>query len=241
MNYDKAPLLDRLASEYVLGTLAGPARRRFVRLLRDLPAARDAVREWEARLNRLSVSSPERVAPPRVWQAIEKRVAAEGAAPVVPWWKRWLTPAVSLAAGFVLALGLVQFMPREIAGEAPPAAQTGVLPESYVGLLTDQSGMPAVLAGSRRHGKDLFVKVLRPQQITPGKVLQLWALPAKGAPFPIGVIPARDKATVPLADISETLFKDVPRLGVTIESAPAAAGAAPTGPFILSGHCVKLW
>jgi anti-sigma-K factor RskA len=241
MNYDKAALLDRLASEYVLGTLAGPARRRFVRLLRDLPAAREAVRDWEARLNRLSVSVPEQPAPPRVWQTIEARVGAAGAVPVVSWWKRWLSPAVALAAGFVLALGLVHFLPREFSGVVPPTAQTGVLPESYVGLLTDQSGMPAVLAGSRRQGKELFVKILKPQAIAPGQVLQLWALPANGAPFPIGAIPAQGKATIPLADTSETLFKDVPRLGVTLESAPATAGAAPSGPFLLSGHCVKLW
>ena len=241
MNYDKAALLDRLASEYVLGTLTGPARRRFVRLLRHSPAARDAVRDWEARLNRLSVSVPGQPAPPRVWQAIETRVGAAGVVPVAPWWKRWLAPAVSLTAGFVLALGLVQFMPREFTGGAPPTAQTGVLPESYVGLLTDQSGVPAVLAGSRRQGKELFVKILQPQAIAPGQVLQLWALPAEGTPFPIGTIPAQGKATIPLADTSETLFKNVPRLGVTLESAPAAVGAVPSGRFVLSGHCVKLW
>jgi anti-sigma-K factor RskA len=241
MNYENPDLLNRLGSEYVLGTLAGPARRRFARLLRDSPAAQDAVRYWEARLDRLSGSVPEQPVPPRVWQAIEARIGAAGATPMMPWWKRWLSPAVSLAAGFVLALGLVQFMPRELSREALPTAQTGVLPESYVGLLTDQSGMPAVLAGSKRHGKALFVKILRPQRIPPGQVLELWALPAAGVPFPIGTIPARDKATIPLAEDSETLFKDVPRLGVTIESAPAAAGAAPSGPFVLSGHCVKLW
>ena len=32
MNYEQAELLDRLAAEYVLGTLRGAARRRFARL-----------------------------------------------------------------------------------------------------------------------------------------------------------------------------------------------------------------
>jgi anti-sigma-K factor RskA len=239
MNYDKPALLDRLASEYVLGTLAGPARRRFVRLLRESQPAREAVRAWESRLNRFSVSLPQRAAPPRVWRAIEARIGGARARPTTLWWTRWLAPGVSLAAGFLLALGLVQMLPRDLSVDALRSEQ--VLPDSYVGLLTDPAGIPAVLAGSRRHGRELFVKVLRPQNVPPDRVLQLWALPAEGAPFPIGTIPARDKATIVLADTSESLFKNVPRLGVTLEPAAAAPGAAPSGAFVLSGHCVKLW
>ena len=50
MNYNRADLLDRLASEYVLGTLHGAARRRFDKLLSESPAARAAVQAWEQRL-----------------------------------------------------------------------------------------------------------------------------------------------------------------------------------------------
>lgn len=35
MNYRNPERIDRLAAEYALGTLRGPARRRFERLLRD--------------------------------------------------------------------------------------------------------------------------------------------------------------------------------------------------------------
>ena len=50
MNLLHAELADRLAAEYVLGTLTGGARRRFDALLPAHPALRRAVAGWETRL-----------------------------------------------------------------------------------------------------------------------------------------------------------------------------------------------
>ena len=58
MNYLLPERLDRLAREYALGTLTGPARRRFERLLRDTPAARSAVEAWQERLSGLASTVP---------------------------------------------------------------------------------------------------------------------------------------------------------------------------------------
>jgi len=117
-----------------------------------------------------------------------------------------------------------------------------MLPQSYVGLLTDSAGMPTVLASSRRHGRQLTVKLLQPVVIPSGSVAQLWALPRDGsAAFPVGVVPGTGSATVALADTSEKLFFNVSRLAVSIEAAPARAGDKPSGDFVLSGPCVKLW
>ena len=56
----------------------------------------------------------------------------------------------------------------------------------------------------------------------------------------MGEEPAKGSATLDLPDSAEKLFFTVARLGVTIE--PAGGDArAPAGPFIASGHCVKLW
>jgi anti-sigma-K factor RskA len=71
-------------------------------------------------------------------------------------------------------------------------------------------------------------------------VLVLWALPRDGKPFVVGSVPAGDKGNIPLADTSEKLFSNVPRLGVSLEAALPAPGAAPSA-FVLTGHCVKLW
>jgi anti-sigma-K factor RskA len=50
MDYARPELADRLAAEYVSGTLRGPARRRFETLLAAHPQLRRTVREWEDRL-----------------------------------------------------------------------------------------------------------------------------------------------------------------------------------------------
>jgi len=120
------------------------------------------------------------------------------------------------------------------------------LPASYVGLLLDAGGKPAVLASSRRHGQRIDVKLLQPLAVPEGRVAQLWGLPKDGgAPFPIGVVPPSPKAPVttplPLPESAEKLFFNTTRLAVSFEPAPASAGARPSGEFVLSGHCVKLW
>jgi anti-sigma-K factor RskA len=67
MRYADPDLRDRLAAEYALGTLRGPARRRFERLLSDDERLRDAAEDWELRLNLLGESAPAVEPPAHVW------------------------------------------------------------------------------------------------------------------------------------------------------------------------------
>lgn len=63
MNYADPELIRQLSAEYVLGTLRGPARRRFERLLDTLPDARAEIGFWEQRLGEFGQELP-RIAPP---------------------------------------------------------------------------------------------------------------------------------------------------------------------------------
>jgi anti-sigma-K factor RskA len=241
MNYLRPERLEALARDYALGTLQGRARRRFERVLAEHAAAAQAVAAWQRRLDTLAATVP-RIAPrPAVWQQLEARLFAAPPVPAVParpWWQRVFgAPALGGAlAGVVLSLAVVQQQPAWLGLE--PAQET--LPQSYVGLLLDGEGRPTVLASSRRHGRSLTVKMLQPLAIPPGQVAQLWALPKDGgAPFAVGTLPAKGSATITLAAPAEKLFFGVTRLAVSFE--PAAGAAAPGTPFVLSGHCVKLW
>ena len=73
--YTKPELRDRLAAEYVLGTLRGRARARFESLLRYDPSLRRTVAEWEASITPLAAAASEIAPPARVWQAISRRIA----------------------------------------------------------------------------------------------------------------------------------------------------------------------
>lgn len=241
MNYLLPERLDRLAREYVLGTLAGRARRRFERVLRSSPAAGVAVAVWQERLAVLEAAAPARQPPESTWQRLEQRLFPERVEPArSSWLGRLFSGRVwgGALAGALLCVVLLRVQPGLIGLE--PSVEA--LPPSYVGLLLDGAGQPTLLASSRRHGRQLTVKMLRPLVVPPGRVAQLWALPRDGAaPFPVGTVPPSGSAVVALADSSEKLFFTVSQLAVSLEPAPAGAGARPSGDYVLIGHCVKLW
>jgi anti-sigma-K factor RskA len=255
MNYLLPERLDRLAREYALGTLAGPARRRFERVLRSSPAAGMAVATWQQRLSVLELSTTPMQPPASNWRGIEQRLFPAAAqatrpSPAVPTkgalqWVRGLLSGrtVGMAfggalAGALLCALLLRNQPDMIGMEP----RIDALPASYVGLLLDKAGKPTLLASSRRQGRQLSVKMLQPIAVAPGQVAQLWALPTDGsAPFPVGTVPEKGSARIALPDVSEKLFFTVSRLAVSVENAPAKAGDKPSGDYVLIGHCVKLW
>jgi anti-sigma-K factor RskA len=250
VNYLLPERLDRLAREYALGTLAGPARRRFERVLRASPAAGMAVAVWQQRLAVLELGTVPKPPPEATWRSLEQRLFPATAPAVAPvpsrptgalhWVRGLFSGRVlgSAVAGALLCVVLLRSQPGVIGMEP----QADVLPQSYVGLLLDPGGKPTLLASSRRQGRLLTVKMLQPITIPAEQVAQLWALPKDGsAAFPVGTVPDKGSARIVLPDASEKLFFSVSQLAVSLEAAPAAAGAKPSADYVLIGHCVKLW
>src|SRR5256886_16572447 len=83
MNYLLPERLERLAREYALGTLAGPARRRFERVLRQTPAALRAVGAWQERLGGLAGAVPPMQPGESVWRGVGERLVG-----LAPGWAR---------------------------------------------------------------------------------------------------------------------------------------------------------
>jgi anti-sigma-K factor RskA len=237
--------LQALAREYALGTLQGGARRRFERLLHESAAARRELAAWQERFAHLAAAVPPMTPREQVWTGLQQRLGLRPAEPVrLPWWQRW-SGGRSLAG--VLGGGLVALVASTVVLQANPGWMghervSEDLPASYVGLLANAAGQPALLLSSRRHGRVLTAKLLRPLVPPAGRVAVLWAYPKDGAaPFAVGTLAVQSgSARLPLSDTSEKLFFNVDRLGVSFEPAgplPAVPGAEP----VLAGPCVKLW
>ena len=232
--------LDALARDYALGTMTGGARRRFEQLLRHSRAAEMAVLAWQDRLATLAAPVPPLTPRDQVWAGLQQRLFPAASTPPRPSWWRTLLSGRSLGgalAGVLLAVVVLREQPGWMGLE--PVHES--LPASYVGLLHDRGGKPTLLASSRRHGRALTVKMLQPLAVPPGSVAVLWALPKEGggAPFAVGVVPANGSAKLALPDSAEKLFFGVSRLGVSLEPGPGST--RPSGEFVLSGDCVKLW
>lgn len=239
MNLLQPERLDRLAREYALGTLHGAARRRFERLLQEAPLTMRVVAHWQERLGVLAQAVPEVQPRERVWEGLQGRLfATPQRAGVLQWLQGLLAPRVlgGVLAGVLMATVVLRLQPQWLDLETRSEA----LPQSYVGLLVSDAGAATLLASSRRHGRTITVKLLQPVDVPTGQVARLWALPREGAPFLVGEVPGKGSATLALPDSAEKIFFTVARLGLTIE--PAGGDArAPAGPFVASGHCVKLW
>jgi anti-sigma-K factor RskA len=247
MNYDKPALRERLAAEYVLGTLHGQARKRFQRLIRSDFKTRVAVELWEQRL--MPMGAPLTTAAPSgaLWKGIEQRIAPASRSPATAskagfferfFGLRSLGPlAAGIFAGVIGMLLVPQF--DSTVRVAVPAGRA--VPETYAGFLADRQGAPTLLVSSLRHGKVVDLKVLRPIAIQPDQVLQLWALAPNKAPVLLGTVPAQGKAQLTLTDTSEKLLAAVTELAVSLERAPGVQGNLPTEPYLLRGPCAKFW
>lgn len=77
-------LLDKLASEYALGSLRGGARRRFESMARQEPAVRSAAIVWQERFAAMTELQPVAVPDPNVWKRIENLIGAQPAAAPAP-------------------------------------------------------------------------------------------------------------------------------------------------------------
>src|SRR6266480_4829724 len=123
--------LERLAREYALGTLAGLARRRFERVLRQAPVAMRAVGAWQERLSSLAGAVPSMQPGESVWRRLEERLYASArVAPRGP--LQWLWGVLSVralggaVAGVLLCAVLLRLQPGLIGMEP----QLDVLPQS---------------------------------------------------------------------------------------------------------------
>lgn len=270
MNYrGNTELQERLAAEYVLGTLRGRARQRFQAWMRDDAALRRTVIEWEERLTPLA-AAVEPVQPPRrVWQSIESRLAAS-AGPTQPatrsdprrrlwdsvaFWRNWGLVATGCAAALLAMTMLVQprLPEREIDRRVQAALAVRLQEEaarlakqmqpSYIAALEDAAGNLVFVAYAARKSDELWVKSMSTAPLKPGTRYELWGLSAKQGepPKSLGLVPVSEKGTMKLAAVADQSLSDFPKLAISLEPEGGSRTGAPTGPVMYVGQCMKFW
>jgi anti-sigma-K factor RskA len=225
MDYGRRDLADRLAAEYALGTLRGPARRRFESLLPGHPALREAVAAWQARLEPLAASIEPVTPPPQAWQRIERRLFPAAAAETLPWWRRvgpWRAFS-ALATAAVVALVVVV--------QQPPPARAPIVVVLGANPQVPQAVQARFVASLSADGRALVLRPIDAPPLTAQQALELWAVPPSGPPRSLGLVNAEGATTL----LRTRLLTDTAALAVSVEPAGGSPTGAPTGPIVSLG------
>lgn len=236
-------LLDKLAAEYVLGTLKGGARRRFEGLWRTEPQVRRVTAQWQDRLHPIAQFSPAVTPPPQLWHAIASHLKLGVESPTARKQSFWRGLRDDL--GFWRGLGmastaLATILIAVLATRAPGiSTNTGAPQTSYVAMLADDRAQPvAVVTGDERNHR-LMVKIVLPQTIAADRSLELWAVPKAGPPRSLGLVDA--SASVALQLPADTTPQTVALLAISLEPKGGSPNrSAPTGPIIYKGAWLQL-
>ena len=182
-------LLEKLAAEFVLGTLRGGARRRFESYLLDSAALRLTVAEWQDRLYPMAEMTPASKPSVSVWLTIEKRLGLQILAARKRKASFWLSLREDLS--FWRGLGLVSTTAALILVSLLMTKQLAPIPvapvTSYVAMLSDDKATPIAVVTAAQNGQ-MVVKVIAAQSVAADKSLELWAVPKEGPPRSLGLI-----------------------------------------------------
>jgi anti-sigma-K factor RskA len=228
MRYDTPELRERLAGDYVLGTMPRRARHRFERLMAADPALARLVGDWTDRLGPLDDATPTAEPPARVWRAIEGRIAATAAVISAP------SPPVSWFGALALWRGLAAAAGAAAAGLAIyVAAFTGRAPApTVIAVLAGQTGAPGWVALAGPKPGEVSLAAAAPQAEPKPHAFELWGL-AGGPPRPLGLLPQQAGSVVILR------AADLPPpggvLAVSLEPPGGSPVAGPSGPVLYQG------
>ena len=207
MNINRSPLREQLAGAYVLGTLRGPARKRFERAMQDSAELRDSVLFWEQALAPLLLAEPRKPAR-NLLPAIEARLGwarGQDAVRRLPW-----LPALGFAV--VAAVSVMLWAPWT----------PKISPDFALALATEEGQLRWQFAVDKTHNW-IDVRVVSTPDLSARQDLELWLLVDGSAPKSLGLLSEQDgqiqriEAALPLAE----------GIGLAVSVEPE--GGSPTG------------
>jgi anti-sigma-K factor RskA len=235
------PELNRIAGEYVLGTLPATRRTEIEARMHTEPALADAVHAWETRLLPLTRLTVPVQPTAQLWQRIARDVESlrarwpvQATARQESAWQRWWnnTGLWRGAAGLSFAASLLMGVLLVTRLNAPPPA-----PQFMVVLAAPGNNAPGFVmqASSAQRVRLIPLGVV---QIPPDKALELWthvdgAKPATS----LGLIKPGQPIELSLDKFS--LKAEMP-FAISLEPPTGSPTGQPTGPVLYSGKAVKI-
>jgi len=223
MRYEGAELLDLLAGEYVLGTLRGPARRRFERVCVSNTAARTALERWEDDWSVLSLSLAPIEPSAAVWEELKQRLFGAGSPRSAARPVRQRAWRMAIAASLVAIALIIGLYVRE---QQPRPLQT-------LALLGPDTAHSVWRVERPRELTSLTIRVVGSVQRVPGKGYELWALPRGGNPVSLGLLPEGGTLERRLTNPQRTALLAADKVAVSIEPAGGSPTGSPTGPIVI--------
>jgi len=223
-------LRNSLASEYVLGTMKGAARRRFEEYLRHDVELQREVQRWENHLTPLTNRLPSINPPDRVWSRIEARldraVAKNDASKPIGLWESlafWRNLGLG-ASGLAAALLVAVMASKPVVVDQDPL---------LTAVLAEDNNVVRILVEQPKAGL-LNVKMVKPWRTDTGFAHELWVIPKEGAPRSVGVINDATDTRISLAGLDSKLV-DGAVFAVSLEPPGGSPTGAPTGKVVCKG------
>ena len=218
MTPDNLEIVDRLASEYVLGTLRGLARRRFERWRTSTPLVDQRCRFWEERLMRLAKDLTPVQPPAHVWPAIQRRLKLTTPRPALRRMRSF-----ALAASVLLVVGLAGLLYWR-------SHQT--IHATFVSTISAKSGEHVWELEVFGNLDRLVAHAARLPARPAGRDYELWALPKGGAPVSLGVLPSEGTSSRILTAIQKRALAISSQVAVSIEPLGGSPTGQPTGDIV---------
>ncbi|HCG78975.1 MAG TPA: hypothetical protein DE015_07160 [Oceanospirillales bacterium] len=231
MNYLNDERLDALAADYVMGTMQGQARRRFVRLMQAYQKVRERVWHWEQLLAPMNARVEDQQPPERVWQEISRRIGfidtTQTAANDEPPGKGVMAWAGGFATAAVLLIGVFLMRPD-------PTVVPGVVPETMIEQVAvfTQDDQPLWLMEVA--GNELTVQATAAVETSDQHDYELWIVPEDGsAPVSLGLMPESGRITRALAVNTHDIA--IKAVAVSLEAPGGSVTGAPGEVLYVTG------
>jgi anti-sigma-K factor RskA len=176
-------LRDALASQYVLGTLKGAARRRFEKLLDSDPELRIRVQEWSHRLTPMAQGLEPVTPPARVWRQIQSRTRPRrfGLRFKLRFWENlgfWRSLSMATAS-LLVVFATLQFVPSQQAARS----------DQMMVVVNNKYAQPVWVIETSAKSKMMKIKTLRGWDMGPDKTCALWLTWDDGMTMSLGTLP----------------------------------------------------